>query len=1038
MKIRGLCPSFVILLFLTLSCNICSSLIGVNAEDGEILQTASAVVPIPENVSINETSDKEINLSTDTKVNSEVLEPSADAGTNFDEKLNENLDNLNTQVFTEIVSQNSGIANEILTNGAPVVLTLSDPATAELQQRAEIPNVASQNEAAPPKNSSQDVLETAPSEENRSEPADKNVEQTETLKDESPKNTTEKKNEEIPSFSEWAQKRIEEAEKEQVNSSVQGQNANGKPGSGAKLRWKNYASLDCGAKVIASNPEAISPWAVLSPSRDEYKLNTCTSRIWFVVELCEAIQAKKINLANYELFSSSPKDFTVSVSDRFPTRDWSSAGHFQAKDERDIQSFDLDPQMFGKYIKVEVKSHYGSEHFCPISLFRVYGINVFEVLQKEDPAHENPPDDDDDDDELDAAKGDSPKNLFSSATDAVISMVKKAAEVLGNKGKNQTDLKNPTLTYTPLINTCTSPSHLVVCNNCSDILFGQIYELLSCKNTQINNLIGIPFIRKVLVNSQTCLPYGFDFRNKSAHQSINTCTDCVNSFFPAKFLGAMCNTVAVLENKVVLNISQQYPNITQNVTTEEKIVNIITSEPHVRKQETLEVQAEENVEVEVIKPTDPLILDKTDNKIASISIDVPTAEIKPTKALTSDVDMEHVNTDSSTMTVQENAVTPSETATQPTAEKAAEAANEPAIEQQAIEVEGIEGIDEHIDHLLNDLTGENNQNSVAAPQSAPAGQPGQKESVFLRLSNRIKALERNVSLSSQYLEELSRRYKKQVEEMHKLLEKTIYTLNEESRIKDERNKQLEESLKQLSAAVEVLVSDRNSWMSTFLWLVFVFAVTFAVFTLCQRSARSAADANETVTVHRRKSIDVVTHSTPIKKRRPSDQALKICRSSSANENDRRYSKEKKRKRKSKVVLKRSNSINTLSEEGKESDWVEGQNQHLEDVPFALDEMEHSTLEDLPVPIPVDLPKIDVPDFVRTATNVRLNRCSSQNSPVIFDNGKVKEITKKSISLDESNNKQLLFALNGNGTGSSAEDTPKKERKGFKKLFKRVF
>lgn len=65
------------------------------------------------------------------------------------------------------------------------------------------------------------------------------------------------------------------------------------PGT-SKVHSKNYASPDCGAKIVATNPEAASASNVLSPSRDEYVLNPCTSRIWFVVELCEAIQAKKV------------------------------------------------------------------------------------------------------------------------------------------------------------------------------------------------------------------------------------------------------------------------------------------------------------------------------------------------------------------------------------------------------------------------------------------------------------------------------------------------------------------------------------------------------------------------------------------------------------------------------------------------------------------------------------------------------------------------------------------------------------------------
>jgi hypothetical protein len=36
--------------------------------------------------------------------------------------------------------------------------------------------------------------------------------------------------------------------------------------------------------------------SIISPSRDEYVLNACSNRFWFVVELCEAIQAKKVGI----------------------------------------------------------------------------------------------------------------------------------------------------------------------------------------------------------------------------------------------------------------------------------------------------------------------------------------------------------------------------------------------------------------------------------------------------------------------------------------------------------------------------------------------------------------------------------------------------------------------------------------------------------------------------------------------------------------------------------------------------------------------
>ena len=61
-------------------------------------------------------------------------------------------------------------------------------------------------------------------------------------------------------------------------------------------RIKNYASPDCGAKVLAANPGATSAGNVLSPGRDEYMLNSCDTRVWFVVELCEGIQASRVSL----------------------------------------------------------------------------------------------------------------------------------------------------------------------------------------------------------------------------------------------------------------------------------------------------------------------------------------------------------------------------------------------------------------------------------------------------------------------------------------------------------------------------------------------------------------------------------------------------------------------------------------------------------------------------------------------------------------------------------------------------------------------
>ncbi|KAK2901506.1 hypothetical protein Q8A67_009621 [Cirrhinus molitorella] len=121
--------------------------------------------------------------------------------------------------------------------------------------------------------------------------------------------------------------------------------------------------------------------AILMENMDMYMLNPCNNKIWFIIELCQPIQVKQLDIANFEIFSSNPKDFLVSISDRYPNKKWLKLGTFHARDERTVQSFPLDEHLFAKYIKVELLSHFGSEHFCPLSLIRVFGTSMMEEYE---------------------------------------------------------------------------------------------------------------------------------------------------------------------------------------------------------------------------------------------------------------------------------------------------------------------------------------------------------------------------------------------------------------------------------------------------------------------------------------------------------------------------------------------------------------------------------------------------------------------------------------------------------------------------------
>lgn len=159
---------------------------------------------------------------------------------------------------------------------------------------------------------------------------------------------------------------------------------------------RNYASPLC-ATVVETNPEAQRPSKIISEDDDEYMLNPTLTDIWFVIEVCEKIQATRIEMGNYELFSSRPKDFTVYVSDVYPTSDWNIVGQFRARDTLSLQSYDLSQMGFVRYIRVELHSKYRDEnYYCTISQVKIYGISIvddYDLTNKADQAEIKPQND---------------------------------------------------------------------------------------------------------------------------------------------------------------------------------------------------------------------------------------------------------------------------------------------------------------------------------------------------------------------------------------------------------------------------------------------------------------------------------------------------------------------------------------------------------------------------------------------------------------------------------------------------------------------
>lgn len=165
----------------------------------------------------------------------------------------------------------------------------------------------------------------------------------------------------------------------------------------------NYASFDCAATVLKTNPECRGSTSVLVENKDSYMLNLCSAKNkFFIVELCNDILVDTVVLGNFEFFSSTFRTFRVSVSDRYPVKldKWRDLGTFEAANTRGVQPFLIEnPLIWARYLRIEFLTHYGNEYYCPVSLLRVHGKTMMDDYRNDMKAARG---DDEDDNVLEA------------------------------------------------------------------------------------------------------------------------------------------------------------------------------------------------------------------------------------------------------------------------------------------------------------------------------------------------------------------------------------------------------------------------------------------------------------------------------------------------------------------------------------------------------------------------------------------------------------------------------------------------------------
>ncbi|KAM5147913.1 SUN domain-containing ossification factor isoform 2-T2 [Mantella aurantiaca] len=708
----------------------------------------------------------------------------------------------------------------------------------------------------------------------------------------------------IPTFDEW-KKQVMEVEKEKSQSmhpSVNGVQHTVK----VQKNRNNYASVECGAKILSANPEAKSTSAILIENMDLYMLNPCSTKIWFVIELCEPIQVKQLDIANYELFSSTPKDFLVSISDRYPTNKWVKLGTFHGRDERTVQSFPLDEQMYAKYvkmfikyIKVELISHFGSEHFCPLSLIRVFGTSMVEEYEEiVDPQyHSERPEiyDEDEDYPIDYTTRDdkSSKNLLGSATNAILSMVNNlAANMLGanteeaiSEGKvlNASTPKNVT-DETVEDNTEKTTEQAPPPPTLATMEMESVPPTLSVsepeipKEDPIVQLVQEEEEEKPSQSTVTLLGTDDEDEEKESWFEFETqmyCGElatvcCISSF--SEYIYKWCSAIVAIhrqrtkpyewkrreENDAeTMQQTLASPTVTQTTTepSESKTIEkattdfILVNPGDFLQTDNLNKVTLEPSHTQVITQS-VLVHETTDDKLSStVSLSEATKTISspslsslssetvaeqtkeakisdiliyaenPTVNLEPSTQPDRLDSTAKENTDYSNIIKPTESlvvqeVTIPVEsdlevkEMAKPAETQPAENPPVVDKKEEEQVTEDVSlngnlHRINtDFYAElQNSTDLGYTNGNQVHGSNQKESVFMRLNNRIKALEVNMSLSGRYLEELSQRYRKQMEEMQRAFNKTILKLQNTSRLAEEQDQRQTESIQLLQAQI---------------------------------------------------------------------------------------------------------------------------------------------------------------------------------------------------------------------------------------------
>uniref|UniRef100_A0A673JZ26 SUN domain-containing ossification factor n=1 Tax=Sinocyclocheilus rhinocerous TaxID=307959 RepID=A0A673JZ26_9TELE len=706
--------------------------------------------------------------------------------------------------------------------------------------------------------------------------------------------------EDIPTFDEW-KKKVMEVEEKKSQSMHTSSNGSPHPVKKVQKNFKNnYASVECGAKILSANNEAKSTSAILMENMDLYMLNPCSTKIWFVIELCEPIQVKQLDIANFELFSSTPKDFLVSISDRYPTNKWIKLGTFHARDERTVQSFPLDEQLYAKYVKVELLSHFGSEHYCPLSLIRVFGTSMVEEYDEIADSQYTSERAEYLDEDYDYPPGYLPsedktsKNLLGSATSMSCSSPPPEENRIVILIEEEEEATQPTVTLLEeereeekRLEEMWERESATYCGHLSTLsCLASLHEHFYCycsaalalqRQRRDRRHKSLPDTTPTQEPPAPSEKLPETERPSQAQAERISPTETVATL-PQSSSGESVVSEQVRPPEMILlepsRTSTLPPHSFSDTPTQNIPESLPTGEPVDQHPQYLVDIPETRTPVSSYSSTSSLLspsaasspLSSTTTEPLSPETDPPKLELP---VLTKEQTVQPLPTHTRPAEIPPPTELPvplPEASDNGRAAGVEDPHHSAVASQLELSEAPLSQQEETVDDILlpHRTAGEfyaEQQHSVEMGHGNGNGNgnqvhgSNQKESVFMRLNNRIKALEMNMSLSSRYLEELSQRYRKQMEEMQRAFNKTIIKLQNTSRIAEEQDQKQTESIQMLqsqlenatkimlnlSATVAQLqreVSDRQSYLV----LSLILCLTLGLL-LCMQCCRSSPSHN---------------------------------------------------------------------------------------------------------------------------------------------------------------------------------------------------